>query len=291
MIQLNRLAGFYWVARTEGYTSAARAFPYPITQAGVYLQVKRLTEELGTELFERVGKERVIMTPAGASLYAHVAPFFEGLPAVIEAVSGRKYGGTLRIHASGLVLRYLLPGWIKRLKRKRPDIEIILEEVGVPDIQLLATGATDLLLDYFAELPDGIETREIATVRGFLVVKEGHPAGRGRKPNMGLLEEETFIAYNRKLDQFGLQKEVERRLGLRPRRTIFASSADTILSLVEAGLGYSFIPSLDKRGPRQRGVRSFPLDRYFEADLPLHAAWRASAADNPLIESFLQLIP
>ena len=42
MIQLQRLEGFYRVARAEGYARAARSFPYPITQPGVHQQVKRL---------------------------------------------------------------------------------------------------------------------------------------------------------------------------------------------------------------------------------------------------------
>ena len=56
MINLQRIEGFYWVAKTEGYARAARAFPYPITQPGVHQQVRRLEEELGVKLFERVGK-------------------------------------------------------------------------------------------------------------------------------------------------------------------------------------------------------------------------------------------
>ena len=39
MIQMHRLEGFYWVATAKGYTAAARAFPYPITQPAVYQQV------------------------------------------------------------------------------------------------------------------------------------------------------------------------------------------------------------------------------------------------------------
>lgn len=39
---LQRLEGFYWVARIGGYARAARAFPYPITQPGVHQQVRRL---------------------------------------------------------------------------------------------------------------------------------------------------------------------------------------------------------------------------------------------------------
>ena len=65
MIQLHRLEGFYWVARTGGYARAARAFPYPITQPAVHQQVKKLEAELGVTLFERVAKDKMKPTPAG----------------------------------------------------------------------------------------------------------------------------------------------------------------------------------------------------------------------------------
>ncbi len=65
MIQLSRLEGFYWVGRTGGYASAARAFPYPITQPAVHQQVRKLEGEIGQRLFERVARGKMRLTPAG----------------------------------------------------------------------------------------------------------------------------------------------------------------------------------------------------------------------------------
>ena len=64
-MNLQRLEGFYWVAKLQGYARAARSFPYPITQPGVYQQVRRLEDDLGVKLFERVGKDKVVLTPRG----------------------------------------------------------------------------------------------------------------------------------------------------------------------------------------------------------------------------------
>ena len=82
MINLQRLEGFYWVAKTQGYARAARAFPYPITQPGVHQQVRRLEEELGVRLFERVGKDRVVLTPRGQVLFDAMVGFYEQLPVI-----------------------------------------------------------------------------------------------------------------------------------------------------------------------------------------------------------------
>src|SRR5881227_119414 len=99
-LSLARLEGFYWVARTQGYARAARAFPYPITQPGVHQQVRRLEEELGVKLFERVGKDRVVLTPRGQVLFDAIVGFFEQLPVIEARVRGGVIGGTLKMHAA-----------------------------------------------------------------------------------------------------------------------------------------------------------------------------------------------
>ena len=50
----------------SNYTHAAREFPYPISQPGVYQQVRKLEQDLGSTLFERVGRDRVELTAQGA---------------------------------------------------------------------------------------------------------------------------------------------------------------------------------------------------------------------------------
>src|SRR6266511_2976284 len=64
-MQVARLEGFYWVARTGGYAAAARAFPYPLSQPAVFQQVRKLEKELGLRLFERVGKGELRLNAAG----------------------------------------------------------------------------------------------------------------------------------------------------------------------------------------------------------------------------------
>src|SRR6478609_4571942 len=107
-MQIARLEGFYWVARTGGYAAAARAFPYPLTQPAVYQQVRKLEGDLGTPLFERAPggrrSDRVRLTAAGRHLFQFAAPFFEALPTVVRALETGLHGGELRIGAEALVL-------------------------------------------------------------------------------------------------------------------------------------------------------------------------------------------
>src|SRR5256885_8207283 len=148
MINLGRLEGFFRVARAQGYARAARDFPYPITQPGVHQQVKKLEEELATRLFERVGKDRVVLTAAGRLLYDHVTPFLEGLAALELSLREGRYGGTLRILAPGLVMRQLIPAWLRRLRTRRPDIDLALSESRDDAPARLRAGDAPLLVGY-----------------------------------------------------------------------------------------------------------------------------------------------
>lgn len=287
-LPLQRLEGFYWVARMEGYARAARSFPYPITQPGVHQQVKRLETELGVELFERVGKDRVVLTPAGRTLFAFVAPFLEQLPSVIGSVQGGEVKGTLKVAASGLVLRHLLPGWFRKLQAKRPKLELILSETKTADPNLLRTGEADLLVDHFGELPEDVVVKEVGRAYAFLVVPSSHPAAASA--SFEALKDEPFVAYNADRTLRSAQLEVLRQHGISPKRMFSADSAETILGFVAAGLGFSLVPWLQAQGPRVAGVTTHKLQRP-ASSFPIHAAYRKSASGNPLIRAALDEAP
>ena len=290
MIQLGRLEGFFRVARAEGYARAARHFPYPITQPGVYQQVRKLEEELGTVLFERVGRDRVRLTPAGRVLYDHVAPFMDGLSAAEQAIRGGRHGGTLRILAAGLVLRQLLPVWLRRLQTRRPDIDLALAETRGDGIDQLLRGDADVVVDALLPQQRDVEAVQVATVRAFIAVPVRHAASWRPALRLADLCRETFIAY-------GMARPRQRELQLRalaahrvdPPRTHTADSSENILAFVAAGLGYSVVPSLFPKGPRLAGVVARRLDAPSE-DVPVTAAWRRGPR-NPLIEALLELAP
>jgi DNA-binding transcriptional LysR family regulator len=290
MIQLQRLEGFYWVARCEGYARAARSFPYPITQPGVHQQVKRLETELGVRLFERVGKDRVILTPEGQRLYAYVAPFLEGLGAVARSLRSGEVGGRLRIHASGHVLRYLLPPWLRRLQRQRADIEVELFEAKVPAVALVRSGEADLLVDHLTEVPPELEARQVGRTRPFLVFPSDHPLAQKGRVEPRQLGDEPFITYSADLQLRELQLSALAHHGVVPRRLHAADSSETILGFVAAGLGYSLLASLPPKGPRVPGVVALPLTQPVR-EFPIYAAWRKSAHANPLLTALLALAP
>ena len=69
-----------------------------------------------------------------------------------------------------------------------------------------------------------------------------------------------------------------------------ASSVDTILAQVRAGLGYSVIPWLDRAGPNLPGIvvrpQTGPGTRF-----EVMAVWRKEEPQNPLVAAALGCAP
>lgn len=284
MIQLHRLEGFYRVAQAGGYARAARAFPYPITQPAVHQQVRKLEEELGVRLLERTGKDQVAPTAAGRALLAFCAPFFEGLPATLRAVTEGNHGGVLRIDAAAMELEHVLPRWIARLRRRRPDIRVDIEEVAIGDPSRLLRAEADLVVDYQPVLPPGVEARQVATYYTFLAA----PAEllEGRPPTLARLQRSPFISFHPNLPQHALQMQALEHAGNAPEHVLSASSVNAILALVRAGLGYSLVPWPDPKGPRIRGVSVAALPgRHLR--FAIVAAFRRRAVPDPLVAAAL----
>jgi DNA-binding transcriptional LysR family regulator len=287
-LQISRLEGFYWVAKERGYAAAARVFPYPITQPAVFQQVKKLEEELGCTLFERVSKDTLALTAEGRRLYDFCAPFLEELPRVVRDLRAGARGGELRIDSVGLAIRSLLPQWIKSLRAERPDIRVSLEEIAQPEPSRLRSGLADLIVDYLPALPRDIDSLVVGRARAFLVA----PAERYREaPALEELAEEAFVSYPAGSHHHELQLAALHRYGVVPERTLAAASSDSILRFVGAGLGFSLVPWLGEDGPTQEGsVVARALDDA-DATFPIHAAFLRRTTPNPLISIALQLAP
>lgn len=286
MINLQRIEGFFWVAKTQGYARAARAFPYPITQPGVHQQVRRLEDELGVKLFERVGKDRVVLTPRGQVLFDAVVPFYEQLASIEARVKGGVVGGTLKMHAAGHLLRHLIPEWLRRLQHQRPDVTVSLAELPAADLSLLRNGETDLMIDWLPDVPDDIAVREIGKTEGWIAAPSHGPYAQKGKLSLSALAKVPFIAYHRDRTLKGLQLEALRQHGVTPNENFSADSSDTILGFVAAGLGFSLIPWLNDAGPKVAGVIAQRLERPV-ASFPIYAAWRKTSGTHPLIEAAL----
>ena len=241
-------------------------------------------------LFERIAKDRMALTPAGTRLYTFVQPFFENLSGIVRSLREGDYGGELTIRTAAMLLRRLMPPWIKRLQRKHPNITVHLEETLRPALEDLRHGEADLVVDHIPEIPPDVATMQVATVRPFIVMPRDHKLATRKRIPLKELEDGVFISYSPGLVSRDLQLQALSRQGVSPPQMLSASTADSILGLVESGLGWSLVPSLEEGGPKGKGVAVAPLVSP-KIEFPIVAAWRKDTPENPLLDAALETAP
>ena len=289
MIDLHRLAGFHLVAKEGGYAKAARAAPYPITQPALHQQVRKLEGEVGITLLERVSKDRMQPTPAGAQLLKFIKPFFRDLPRVVDSVRTGNFDGSLTIHAESLLIRQLLPAWMLALRKRRPNAQLELRGITAADLNTLRDGETDVMIAHIPEVPDDIATQTVAIAHACLVVPRDRAPKRGR-PKLEDLEDLPFLSYPPNSRHNELQRQSLATHGITPQTSISLDTADTILGYVESGLGWSLVPSMEPDGPKGRRLSAFSWGRP-RTTFPIVMAWRKDAPEHPLLDEIIACAP
>lgn len=75
-MNLNYLKVFHTVAKHQGFTKAAEELL--ISQPTISVQIKNLEQELGLELFQKLGR-KVYLTEAGRTLFHYTSKIFNQL--------------------------------------------------------------------------------------------------------------------------------------------------------------------------------------------------------------------
>lgn len=117
------LTAFLAVAESGSFSTAAeRLF---ITQPAVSKRIAQLEQQLGTRLFDRVGR-RIRLTEAGQALLPRARQVLLDLEDMSRAISNLTgtVSGTLRIGTSHHIGLHRLPPVLRRFSREYPDVKL-----------------------------------------------------------------------------------------------------------------------------------------------------------------------
>ena len=139
-----QLTTFLEIASLGNFSLAAESLGY--AQSTVTMQIKQLEEELGIELFDRLGKS-VVLTAAGTRLvgYAEKMKQLER-EILLDIPISDEPSGTLKIGVSETLCYNLFPQYLLEYKKKYPKVEIQLMFVTHDTFpEMLKKGALDIV--------------------------------------------------------------------------------------------------------------------------------------------------
>ncbi|MDW7675311.1 MAG: LysR family transcriptional regulator [Bacillota bacterium] len=146
MLNLHQLHLFITVVELGGFTAAAEKLH--ISQSSVSIQVRRLEQNFGVDLFERNGRN-LKLTEIGKELYQYsckITNLAKETEQAIESYKGLEKG-TVRVGASTTPGNYLLPAVAANFRRQYPGLKVEVSIGNTREIeQKILLNAIDLAL-------------------------------------------------------------------------------------------------------------------------------------------------
>lgn len=249
--------------------------------------MRRLEDELGVKLFERVDRDTMKLTAAGQTLYDYAHSTFAPLPSVIEAVRSHSYGGTLRFGAPRQLGVRLLPSWLAALRSERSDIRVEIHPLEGEPLGYLRQFEGDVIVEHLPSIPDDISVTQIAVIRGYLIAPR---LETGRKIGQRQLNSMDFVSYRDGTPEQQQQRAALDYLEIDPPNAAVGHSTEELIALVAAGLGFSLVPSVVDPCRENENVVTIKM-KQAAPEFAVYAASRKTSTRNPLIEAAMRHAP
>lgn len=241
-MELRNINTFLKVAATQNFSKAAEQLGY--SQSAVTVQIRQLEKELGTPLFERIGK-RVSLTERGMEFTSYANEIMRVTDqARFFAKDQRELDGTLRIGGVESVCTALLPDLLCSFYAQYPKVKIIIKSGTTQELMEMAkSNEIDLVFTLdrkicHAEWCGAVQKKE----RILFVAPAGQISDRKAEvPARELVTKAFLLTESGAAYQYELERLLsERDLEILPVLEI--GNTETIIHLLQKGMGYSFLP-------------------------------------------------
>lgn len=241
-MELRTVNTFLHIAELHSFSRAARELGY--SQSAVSSQIAQLEAELGTPLFDRVGKT-VRLTDAGQTFQGYARALLTTAQQAKTALQpARQVRGTLRIALADSVCSTFLPDLLLQYHALCPGVELVLRTSTADQmLQMLGTNEVDLAytLDKPILQPSLVSASNALEPVCFVAPPE-HPLARQAEVSLEELSQQEFLLTERGMSYRDALDQCmdDHHLSVHPY--IELGSAAMLCEMVERGMGLSFLP-------------------------------------------------
>lgn len=254
MVDLRQLRQFVAVAEEMHFRRAALRLHMtqpPLTQA-----MRILEESLAVSLFDRT-RRKVALTPGGEALLDHARRLLsaaDALPALVKAAD-EGITGRLCLAFASTVAYGRVPGWISGFRQRNVDVMLELREATLgTQIAALEAGEVDagFILHATGAAPFGFATLSLLVERFMVALPTNHPAAGKQGLSFADLAADPVVIFPRDVGPslFDALLSFYHLHGSSLRIAQEAIEMQTIVSLVAAGMGIAWVPTVFARFAR-----------------------------------------
>lgn len=243
-MEIHQLRYFVAVAETGGFSRAAQACN--VAQPSLSQQIIKLEKQLGSPLFDRLGR-RIALTDAGRALLPRARAALASIEDARRAVCDDPEAAspTLRIGAIPTIAPYLIPQVIRAFKAEHPRVRIDFDE-DVTDrlIKALLDAELDLAIMSAPIDEPQLRTETLDHEPLYLAAPADHPLAKRANLALKHLNDQPVIVLH---EMHCLQGQVDalcRSYHVKPHVTCRTAQLHTVLELIARGVGVSLVPRM-----------------------------------------------
>lgn len=242
-MELRQLRYFLAVASMQNFTRAAETVH--VSQPSLSVQISALEDELGTRLFDRLGR-KVVLTQAGELLREHAERVLreveQATQVVLELQGGQR--GRLVVGTLATVNSYLIPPLVSRFRQRFPAVRLQVHAQPSTDIVAgLLGNRLDIGICLLPIEDERLTVEPIFDERLVLVAPSNYPV---KKPRLRMHDLAGLPLVLMPAD-YCLRKMVEAECAearIQPQVVLEMTSPEGILQAVAGGAGLTILPEL-----------------------------------------------
>jgi LysR family cyn operon transcriptional activator len=232
-MELRHLRYFSALAGSLSFTRAAERVH--VTQSTLSHQIRQLEDELGTRLFDRVGK-RVTLTEAGETFLAYALRALQEIDQGVGALkeSGADLAGSVRVGATHSFNLGFIPECVALFMRRHPTVHMTVQELAADSIvSKVSAGELDLGITYRPSGPSELVFEPLYNEEMVLVVGKNHPLYKRKRMRMVELHRQPIALLPQEFATRAMLEECFVACGAEPLVVAEMNTISPMLSLVE----------------------------------------------------------
>lgn len=251
-----------------------------VSQSAFSVAIRELESTLGTQLFDRTNK-RVTITAMGQEIVVQARLVVRDLEALVDMaqVNNEPLSGKLKLGVIPTISPFLLPKILPQLRSHFPQLQLFLQEGTTQQVyEKLMSGELDLILIAFPYELRNVEKMKLFKDQFLLAYKNNSQFIETKKVTVDHLQSESILLLE---DDHCLRDHALSACKIRNLNKVShfaASSLLTLIEMVEADLGVTYLPEMAKDSPMLKNTniktQAMPKSSHREVGL----IWRKGSA-------------
>jgi LysR family transcriptional regulator, hydrogen peroxide-inducible genes activator len=243
-MELHQLRYVCAIAETGSFSRAAERCQ--VAQPSLSQQVLKLEEDLGSRLFDRLGRS-IRLTEAGRAFLPHARAILNQMEAARSSVAEKRADvhGSVAVGVIPTIAPYLIPAYTAAFAKKYPEARLRILEETTP---ILVEGLRSLSIDLaILALPLRHKDLELFPLRSeplFAALPRDHPRADAKTVALKDLRGASFVMLRDGHCFRDLSIAACNRARMNPHIAFESDQFSSLLGMVAAGVGVSLVPEM-----------------------------------------------